>query len=366
MRIFQRRLIVLTLLILSNLNLEASDCEKYKKSNIIQGIVSSLAEANQKNISPLRFKAYEELILLTDLENYPNCVILTRHGEIEEHLLISEPLSIPNRSYTFSNQLNPYHINDLALEALIASKEDINQFLIYNTGTRGFDEFSREEGSLRFHFGFLIHEAFHLLAQKHRYTIGLQDWSKDYFSFSYPLLKNDFLIDICYEKNDKVEATREQEDIALRAAYADAYRNNLIGAREFLQEYFNLKEQRYSLLENDQFSHPSWIREVSCAEAEAENKYNEGSAEYVAINYLLGLGFIEPEDIFENSNYISFYSRRGGHRYYYTGMLELLTLNKMDINFEVYTDKSFQEDNLVWEDLPYGRIQSFINHQINE
>ena len=151
------------------------------------------------------------------------------------------------------------------------------------------------------------------------------------------------------------------EDTYLMNAYMAQLNKDESMLIRSLNDYVALKELRYKALENKTFHHDSWLRDMTCGEGESENKFTEGSAEFVEVSYLIALGLVDARDIVETQDYSTFYSSKSSNRFYYTGMLELMLLKEIDPSFKDYASVDYIKQDLSWRELPFFRIKNILS-----
>jgi len=338
-------------------------CDSFANSGIAHEILQLVAKSKQLSITHLNFKIHEKILILTDSKYYPLCALVSQNGIILEKVTLNTPLENSNGIYTFANTLNPLGEQDQRQLSQALSKITEKEFFIYNTGVSFLDAFDNQKSNtLRYHFAFIVHEAFHLLGQTWRNNAALHDVQQAHFGFNNSQVQS-FVQDRCYGGTPEIKNHFKTEIEFLSQAYQNALEGKKDEAFKRLADYIKQAEKRYLLTDSLDitFSHESWLRKATCHEVEEELKFKEGGAEFVEVSYLQSLNLIAPLDLIQNTDYVNFYIREGSS-FYYIGMLELTVLKLLDTNFETYLKTDYAKQDLLWNDnLPFFRLKNLTN-----
>jgi len=305
----------------------AEDCEYLENDEIFVQIIDQLNADKAQGLSALRFNVYDYPILLTS-ENAENCVALY-NSTVTFHELES-PLEIENGYYSHRDELNPMSEKDEEQLRFMIVDQGVDSFLIYKINENMQDEYSGSENSLRSHYAFLVHEGFHLLAQESYFSWSHYSDGAPYTSWSSESGRG-FLREQCYgEFGSPLQERISSEIRKLYSALTHLNEGREAEAMEEVRLFVGMRESRYASLKESLFHPKGWASPENCSKGEAFMENLEGVANYIESKYMLQNKLIVMELLLAGKGDRA---NRGGSEYYTFGMLQLLILERLDLNF---------------------------------
>lgn len=246
----------------------------------------------------------DELVILTDLRNAPQCYVIITNGEVVRLGTLREPIKIKNTIYDFiyfknDNLPEPFKL-EMAdrnkKEAIVVSIHSWEFIPAYIRALVG------ENGLI---FSLIVHEGFHLFYQ-YRFANNRNS------NFSWPRWVkspgHEDIVENCYKDPKVFEIYNQELNALVRSAQLMYILKNKPAALDAAQDFISLREKRYKIATDNNIRVPIFDDEysISCELAESSLEIDEGITNFIGSEVALELGLINDFQFIEYSKLYEF------------------------------------------------------------
>ena len=307
-----------------------SSCDFLVSSAELQKVLSSLQSELQEPPPWNNYRLSQNPVVFLKLNKSSKCAVLVREGKVVNTFESAKDLKLSNNAYAFLIDGRSLGGDELGDIPSALANQGIAKAMIWNV------DFAWPSGVPQgLEFGIMMHEGFHLFAQKGNESSWPQ-WSTNQGQLASVTIRQE-LIQKCYNGSAKISALADQEFQHLINANRAALAGHQDVARLNMQDFVKARALRYQLLKNVKIK-LNQHAEISCEDLEASFEFEEGIPEYVSYATVLNLKHLNWQDL---ETFIKGHYRPSlkSEAYYTLGGLQLLALSMLSADFS-HTQKN--------------------------